>query len=68
MTIESGDIVRGDADGVVVVAKANASAVILDVERIRAQEARMDQWVKDGLATPPWLQEFLTPEHLSYLD
>jgi hypothetical protein len=51
-----------------VVAKANASAVILDVERIRAQEARMDQWVKDGLATPPWLQEFLTPEHLSYLD
>lgn len=68
MTIESGDILRGDADGIVVVDKQKASAVTLDVERIRAQEARMDQWVQDGLATPPWLQEFLAPEHLSYLE
>jgi 4-hydroxy-4-methyl-2-oxoglutarate aldolase len=68
MLIASGDIVRGDADGIVVVSKANASAVVLELERIRDQEARMDKWVQDGLSTPPWLQEFLTADKVSYLD
>ena len=68
MFIESGDILRGDADGVVVVAKKNASAVVMDLERVREQEARMDQWVHDGLSSPPWLEEILSGEKLAYLD
>jgi 4-hydroxy-4-methyl-2-oxoglutarate aldolase len=66
--VHSGDVVRGDADGVVVVARTQAEAVVADLERVRAQEARMDQWVRDGLTAPPWLSETLTVDRIRYLD
>ncbi len=68
LVIESGDILRGDADGVVVVERQNAGAVVLDMERIREQETRMDKWVHDGLSTPPWVDEFLSADKVNYLD
>lgn len=68
VAVRSGDVIRGDADGVVVVAQSQASAVLVDLERVRAQEARMDQWVRDGLTAPPWLSETLTANRIQYLD
>lgn len=68
LTICTGDIVRGDADGVVVVSRANVSAVLVDLDRVRAQEARMDQWVRDGLTAPPWLQDSMAAGAMRFLD
>lgn len=55
--IASGDIVRGDADGVVVVSAAQAAQVLSAIDRVRQQEAAMDGWVRDGRTQPPWLAE-----------
>jgi 4-hydroxy-4-methyl-2-oxoglutarate aldolase len=68
LAVHSGDVVRGDADGVVVIAREAAPAVRSDLERVRAQEARMDQWVRDGLMQPPWLAEQLAPGRVAFLD
>ncbi|MEO7244856.1 MAG: RraA family protein [Rubrivivax sp.] len=67
-TVNTGDIVRGDADGVVVVAREAAAAVVTALDKVRAQEARMDQWVRDGLDAPPWLREFIEGGALRELD
>ena len=68
VTVTTGDVVRGDADGVVVVSRSRAASVVTELERVRAQEARMDQWVRDGLTTPPWLQDALASGVLHELD
>lgn len=57
LRVVSGDIVRGDADGVVVVPAAQAAQVLSAIERVRTQEAKMDSWVRDGLTQPPWLAD-----------
>lgn len=44
-----GDIVVGDADGVVVVPQARAATVLATLLRVRAAEAVMEQRVRDGL-------------------
>ncbi len=44
-----GDIVVGDADGVVVVPQARARAVLETLGRIRTAEAAMEAQVKAGL-------------------
>ena len=44
-----GDIVVGDADGVVVVPQARAAEVLATLGRVRAAEAVMEQRVRDGL-------------------
>jgi regulator of RNase E activity RraA len=44
-----GDIVVGDADGVVVVPQARAAEVLATLGRIRVAEAAMEAQVKAGL-------------------
>ncbi len=68
VTVSTGDVIRGDADGVVVIARADAAAVLKDLERVRAQETRMDQWVRDGLTAPPWLADSIAAGAIRYLD
>lgn len=68
VAIASGDIVRGDADGVVVVSRADAAAVVADLSRVGGHEAKMDQWVRDGRSAPPWLDEAIEGGVLRYLD
>lgn len=50
--IEPGDLVRGDASGVIVVPQAHVEAVLAEAERLAAQEAA----VRDAVATG---EEFL---------
>jgi len=49
VAVSPGDIVVGDADGVVVVPQARARAVLEILGRIRTAEASMEKQVKDGL-------------------
>jgi regulator of RNase E activity RraA len=44
-----GDIVVGDADGVVVVPQVRAAAVLESLQRIRTAEAAVEAQVKEGL-------------------
>lgn len=66
--ITSGDVLRGDADGVIHIARENVGSVLLALQAVRAQEERMDSWVRSGLTQPPWLADRLTPQTIAFLD
>ncbi len=66
--VEAGDLVVGDQDGVVVVARAALTDVSAALADVAAKEAKMDQWVRDGVKTPPWLDATLAQKGVRYID
>ncbi len=66
--VHPGDIVVGDENGVVVVAREAAPAVAKGLADIAAKEAKMDAWVRDGVSVPPWMEETLAKAGVRYLD
>lgn len=64
--VQSGDIILGDENGVVVVARERAERVAAALREVAAKEASMDQWVKEGRTTPPWLEPIL--QSVEYVD
>jgi 4-hydroxy-4-methyl-2-oxoglutarate aldolase len=59
VAIESGDIIVGDNDGVVVVGQAAIDAVIRQLPDIRKAEANLEAKVKAGLEVPDFIQPIL---------
>ena len=57
--IDSGDIVVGDRDGVVVVPLAEAASVLARLADVRAAEAGLDAKVKAGLEIPDFIVALL---------
>lgn len=57
--VESGDIVIGDGDGVVIVPRAEAAAVISKLDGVRAAEAALEAKVKAGLEIPDFVRAIL---------
>jgi len=47
--VEQGDILRGDADGVVVIPKAHEDQVLTVAEEVDAAEAKIRQFVQEGM-------------------
>ncbi|MFQ3622983.1 MAG: hypothetical protein SNJ73_05490, partial [Acetobacteraceae bacterium] len=64
VAVESGDVVVGDRDGIVVVPRGRIGAVIAALERVRASEARMEAAVKDGLTLPPWAAALMSSDRV----
>ena len=56
VAVETGDIVLGDQDGVVVVPFARIEATIARLAVVRAAEADLEEKVKAGLRVPPFMQ------------
>ena len=56
-TVQAGDVIMGDTDGVVVVPFARIDEVIVGLERIRAAEAAFLARVDAGLGVPEWVEE-----------
>ena len=59
VTVESGDIIVGDLDGVVVVRQNQAAAVIEKLAEVRAAEAALEAKVKGGLEVPDFIKAVL---------
>ena len=57
VTVDAGDIVVGDQDGVVIVPRASAAAVAEALAAVLAKEVKMDEGVKAGRVVPGWLEE-----------
>lgn len=68
VAVDAGDIVVGDQDGVVVVARARAAAVAAALEAVLAKEAQMDEGVKAGRVVPGWLEEAKRLKGVTYVD
>ena len=62
--IEAGDIVIGDNDGVVVIPRSEAGAVLARLSDVRAAEATLDAKVKAGLGIPDFIQAVLDSDRV----
>lgn len=68
VAVDSGDIVIGDADGVVVVPLARADQVLQRLAGVRAREADLAQKLAAGLGVPRRVTELLASPRVRYLD
>lgn len=64
VSVESGDIVLGDNDGVVIVPRSQASAVLSRLADVRAAEAALEAKVKAGLEVPDFVQAILASDRV----
>lgn len=64
--VESGDMIVGDRDGVVVVPFARIDAVIARLEQIRAAETEREAQVAAGLVCPQAIRDLLASDATSY--
>ncbi len=68
VTVDSGDIVAGDRDGVVVIPQARLAQVIDALEGVRAAEAALEQQVREGLEMPGFARDLLASNKVRNLD
>ncbi|HEX2114871.1 MAG TPA: RraA family protein [Alphaproteobacteria bacterium] len=59
LTIESGDIVVGDRNGVVVVPRLSVPGVLSELEKVKKKEKEMDEAVAAGAKYPSWIPDYL---------
>ena len=65
--VSPGDIIVGDADGVVVVPLAIAAQVLERLKGVRAAEASLEAKVKAGLRMPDFMSELLASDRVERL-
>jgi 4-hydroxy-4-methyl-2-oxoglutarate aldolase len=68
IAVASGDIVIGDADGVVVVPRWRVDDVLVRLEAVRAREADLAEKLAAGLGVPRRVTELLASPRVRYLD
>jgi len=68
VSVNTGDIVVGDQDGVVVVARRTAPAVADGLKAVFAKERKMEANVKAGMTVPGWLKEAYDAKGVRYID
>jgi 4-hydroxy-4-methyl-2-oxoglutarate aldolase len=59
LTIESGDVVVGDRNGVVVVPRLSVPDVLSELEKVKKKEKEMDEAVAAGAKYPAWITDYL---------
>jgi 4-hydroxy-4-methyl-2-oxoglutarate aldolase len=64
VTVESGDIVVGDRDGVVIVPLKQAQTVLAKLEDVRAAEASLETKVKAGLEVPDFVTRIIDSDRV----
>jgi len=68
VTVEAGDIVVGDQDGIVVVSQAMAESVVAALDEVRMKEHKMEQLVAEGAKLPPGMEALIAEKGIRYLD
>lgn len=68
VVIESGDIVLGDRDGVVVVPLKRAREIRAELDIVLAKEAAMEAAVNAGATQPEWLEAWLAAHPVRHVD
>ena len=68
VTVDSGDIVAGDRNGVVVVPRDRIEAVVQALSAVQAAEADLDAKVRNGLEIPEFVRGLLDSERVRYID
>jgi 4-hydroxy-4-methyl-2-oxoglutarate aldolase len=68
VTIDAGDILVGDRDGVAVVPRAQIDAVIKGLEDVRRKEREAGERIAAGATIPPWVDELIGSSRTRLLD
>jgi 4-hydroxy-4-methyl-2-oxoglutarate aldolase len=68
VAVESGDIIVGDADGVVVIPRLRVDETLLRLQAVRAREAELAEKLAAGLGVPRRVTELLASPRVRYLD
>jgi 4-hydroxy-4-methyl-2-oxoglutarate aldolase len=68
LRVESGDILIGDRDGVVVVPRSKAAAVLESLAKVRAAEAVFEEKVKGGLEIPDFILSILASDRIRNIE
>jgi 4-hydroxy-4-methyl-2-oxoglutarate aldolase len=68
MAVNAGDVVIGDQDGVVVVARDSLEGVVAALDEVRAKEKKMDALVATGARLPPGMEELIAQNGLRFVD
>ena len=66
--VDAGDILVGDQDGVVVVARNKADAVAENLKAVLAKEEQMEANVRAGKRIPPWMEEIKKEKGVRYIE
>jgi len=67
LRVESGDIIIGDRDGIVVVPRARAEGVLKALADVRAAEAALEAKVKGGLEIPDFAVAILKSDRVRHI-
>jgi 4-hydroxy-4-methyl-2-oxoglutarate aldolase len=68
LRIESGDIVIGDRDGLVVVPLAHAAGIVKNLATVRAAETALEAEVRNGLEIPEFIAKILASDRVRRVD
>jgi 4-hydroxy-4-methyl-2-oxoglutarate aldolase len=68
VTVNPGDVLVGDIDGVAVVPQAEVGAVAKELQAVAEKEKNMEAAVAAGAKYPAWLDELLKAGPVRYLD
>ena len=68
VTVESGDVVVGDLDGVVVIPRAQLDAVLDRLAAVRRAEAALQEKIAKGLDCPEAVRALLGSDRVRYVD
>lgn len=68
VTVEAGDVIAGDQDGIVVIARAALEGVVAALDEVRSKEHKMEQLVAQGAKLPPGLDLLIDEKGVRYID
>ena len=68
ISVESGDMVVCDRDGIVVVPFLQIDEVLDKLERLKTAEANVETKIQSGLTEPEYLGDLMTSDKIVYLD
>ena len=68
VAIAPGDIVVGDREGIAVVPRLEAKAVLSRLESVRSAERALEAKVREGLDMPDFAKAVLSSDKTRYLD
>lgn len=68
VSVESGDVVIGDADGVVVLPRAHLHTILPLIEEVQAAEGATQSKIKSGFTNIGGIEEILASDRVRYVD
>ena len=68
VTVNTGDLIVADRDGVVCLPRARVAAAVEEVRGIKDKEAKIEAAIAKGQTTPGWATEFLAGDRVRFVD